>query len=309
MVGYITGSLTRKLGAMLILMILLIAVIVGAVLVTLSQQAADAGVLNIAGRQRMLSQRMAKEALAVKSSNAEVTDVAGRQRMLSQRMAKNALMLSQGDAGAGEALAASHDLFDTSLDDLINGNAELGMPVATASALPALQHVQSLWVPFSEAVQTILTADAGSNDINTALAYITSHNNELLTASNDAVLAFAHDESASDRLGEAADLFDRSLNGLANGDAELDLPEGSVETRALLSEVSTLWAVFSASVDIVREGTPGVELDMAVAEILHDSNELLTMSNAAVLHLQEETEAKTTQLQTIIWIMAAVSVW
>ncbi len=84
---------------------------------------------------------------------------------------------------------AAADLSETSLGNLTTGNADLGMPAATASALPALQNVKSLWVPFSRAVQTVLTAEAGSNEINTALAYITANNNALLTASNDAVPA------------------------------------------------------------------------------------------------------------------------
>lgn len=158
MVGYITGSLTRKLGSMLVLMMVLIAVIVGIVLMTLRQQEADTSVLNIAGRQRMLSQRMAKEALAVKSSNSTVADVAGRQRMLSQRMAKYALLVSTSEPGATDSLATARDLFDTSLENLIDGDVELGMPAATPNAIPALQDVQGLWIPFTHAVGTILTA-------------------------------------------------------------------------------------------------------------------------------------------------------
>ncbi len=432
MVGYITGSLTRKLGSMLVLMMVLIAVIVGMVLMTLSQQEAGAGVLNTAGRQRMLSQRMAKDALAVKSSNATVADVAGRQRMLSQRiakealavkssnstvadvagrqrmlsqrMAKYALLVSTGDAGAIDLLAdarnlfdaslenlidgdvelrmpaatpnavpalqnvqelwipfadavgtiltadvgsadfttalnyvtannnvlltasnpavlafannegalgrldAAADLFDSSLQNLTNGNAELGMPAATGNALSALRNVEELWAPFSEAAQTILTADVGSIEINKAIAYITANNNDLLTASNVAVQAFANNEEARGRLGDEAAEFGAALSGLANGDTELGLPEGTPEVKALLADVATLWVTFEANKEIVLEGTPGVELDTAVVEILDDSNELLTLSNAAVIQLQLESEGKTTQLQLIMWIMGAIGV-
>ncbi len=85
-------------------------------------------------------------------------------------------------------------------------------------------------------------------------------------------------------------------------------PEGTPEVKALLADVATLWTEFEANKEIVLEGTPGVELDMAVAEILNESNELLTLSNAAVIQLQHESEGKTTRLELIMWIMGAIGV-
>ena len=279
MVGYITGSLTRKLGSMLVLMMVLIAVIVGMVLMTLSQQEADAGVLNVAGRQRMLSQRMAKEALAVNSSNATVADVAGRQRMLSQRiakealavkspnstvadvagrqrmlsqrMAKYALLVSTGDPGATDSLAAARDLFGASLNNLIEGDVELGMPAATPTGVPALQDVQGLWIPFNDAVGTILTANVGSAEFTTALAYVSTNNNQLLTASNAAVLAFANNEGARGRLDAATELFHNSLDNLIDGNAELGMPAAMGNALSALQTVKEMWLPFDEAVQTI----------------------------------------------------------
>ena len=59
--------------------------------------------------------------------DARVVNLAGAQRMLSQKMTKDALLLVQGQ-GDRSALQASVARFDRVLKGLISGDAELGLP-------------------------------------------------------------------------------------------------------------------------------------------------------------------------------------
>ncbi len=116
-----------------------------------------------------------------------VINVAGRQRMLSQKMSKEALLIASGDRSAGAALTATAQEFDQTLTDLIQGNAERGIPAA-AGAVPAqLEKVRTLWGPLYEQVQTVASASAGSVRLQGAVNYISANNVQLLTEMNTAV--------------------------------------------------------------------------------------------------------------------------
>ena len=62
---FLLGKVRHKIGFLLILMLALMAGMTGFTDWRLDKQEADAVVINLAGRQRMLTQKMAKEALAV----------------------------------------------------------------------------------------------------------------------------------------------------------------------------------------------------------------------------------------------------
>jgi len=69
----------------------------------------------------------ALRAISVQRADGVVINLAGRQRMLSQRMTKEALML-QADVHSKVALQDTVKLFDKTLAGLIHGDESLGLP-------------------------------------------------------------------------------------------------------------------------------------------------------------------------------------
>lgn len=105
-----------------------------------------------------------------------VINLAGRQRMLSQKMTKEILtyelLRQQTDAipvAQAGVIKNTLSIFDTTLNALINGgNAPTGldmtktefkpMPRATEPALSQLQKVQKLWTPFKQNMEKVITS-------------------------------------------------------------------------------------------------------------------------------------------------------
>ena len=75
-----------------------------------------------------------------------VVNVAGRERMLSQKMTKEKLLVERGVSGYGAKLKATVELFDTSLSNLIEGSQELKIPKTSNGKIKKqLERVQTIW--------------------------------------------------------------------------------------------------------------------------------------------------------------------
>ncbi|MCB0208374.1 MAG: type IV pili methyl-accepting chemotaxis transducer N-terminal domain-containing protein [Anaerolineae bacterium] len=123
-------------------------------------------------------------------TDALVINVAGRQRMLSQKMSKYALMLERGDQNAKEGLAAASRLFDQSLQGLTGGDAAEGLPSASAAMRPQLATVSEVWTPFYSAIQTLQQVNPDQPEFLQSINYVVAHNEDVLTKANDVVLGF-----------------------------------------------------------------------------------------------------------------------
>ena len=90
------------------------------------------------------------------SASAETINVAGRQRMLSQRLAKETLMVVQG-VEQKIAVEKTMQLFESSHRDLINGNSISGIvPPATPEISKQLEHVGKLWTDYKQTINSYL---------------------------------------------------------------------------------------------------------------------------------------------------------
>ncbi len=149
--------------------------------VTNSQKDDGAGI-NMAGRQRMLSQKMTKEILA------GISTTESKVREDSFKSAKNSMRV-----------------FDTTLNGLIAGgkiplslsaadNTFFSSPPADGNAAKLLREVQSLWKNFQGKMNTILS---GAPSAEKDLIWIRTNNTKLLTAMNKAVVQMQKDAESS----------------------------------------------------------------------------------------------------------------
>ncbi|MCP4155212.1 MAG: methyl-accepting chemotaxis protein [bacterium] len=147
-----TVNILRTIKAKMFLVLILFSIVVFSTYLytylVVTNQKSDSLVVNVAGRQRMLSQKVTKECLIYSSS------------------------IHSGKTKA-EAIQNTVTLFEKSLNALLDGGetfSDLGMtkpvtlPPATTTAIKEqLKQVKSLWLPFKEKITSLITSkgDAG----------------------------------------------------------------------------------------------------------------------------------------------------
>jgi|GEM_PF-3087547 len=166
----------RRLRGSYLIALALIAVMTlvshGVVSAMLTQQRADATVINVAGRQRMLSQRMSKAAVALST--------------LSDDPRSHAAFLAE--------LEAAHDLWIQSHHALQDGDPALGLPALENAAMR--RSFVELDRPFAlmDAATRGILSSAGDPDASAALdanvSKLLAHQSAFLTQQNDIVNAF-----------------------------------------------------------------------------------------------------------------------
>ncbi len=125
-----------------------------------------------------------------KQQSGTVINLAGKQRMLTQKMSKEALFMAKGiDADANKAsLIKTEELFDKTLKGLINGDKDLNLPkTGNKEILAQLDKVSKLWTSFKASIDKVV---AGKSDKAT-LEAIAKENLPLLKNMNQAVGMYA----------------------------------------------------------------------------------------------------------------------
>ncbi len=133
----------------------------------------------------------------MQKDDALLVNLSGRQRMLSQKMSKESLIIASGNVAYEGKLKNTETLFETTLNSLKDGGKtalDLGMtkwqtiPAApTKSIKKQLETVQSLFTPFKEAISNVIQSNGKDKD---ALKYIIDNNEKLLSEMNAAVVMF-----------------------------------------------------------------------------------------------------------------------
>ncbi len=132
-------------------------------------------------------------------------NLAGKQRMLTQKMTKEAFELFLGIdmENAKKSLKASRDLFDKTLNGLIKGDKDLKLVATKDKKIQAkLQEVKRLWEPFKNHIDKIYNFEATDKDY----WYIKNNNIKLLKTMNEAVFMYAKLNKSSKKFKLANDI-------------------------------------------------------------------------------------------------------
>lgn len=161
------STLTTKLSAMVIFIIAFTAVSIIITFITVDSQKSDAVVINLAGKQRMLLQKMSKEMLVYHLGRADVTD-----------------------------LKKTIALFNNTLEGLTNGSEELKLPATeNEEILKMLGEVRVLWDEFSARILSLTKHAKESTEYNEDFTFVLKNNMPLLGKMNKIVEAYEVDSS------------------------------------------------------------------------------------------------------------------
>lgn len=250
-------------------------------------------------------------------------NVAGRQRMLSQRMSKAACLMAQDvDATAAfDQLTQSYELFSRTDQALRTGDADMGLePEPHAVVLDALQRVDSHWANYRTIVENGINeayiensdlaamdeaglsvlkfmniavyktarawADSDAEiDLGLAITIDIAGRQRMLTqlaVKNVCLMRVAEDPTEyADSLANAVELFDSSLLALQDGFADIGVvPPPNPEVARTLREVSELWQPIKQVMDTASGGE--ALSDRELSSLARDSELLLQKMNEAV---------------------------
>jgi hypothetical protein len=210
-------------------------------------------------------------------------NLAGKQRMLTQRMSKVVLLISLGidTKKYSKKLDTFSKLYDQTLKGFKKGDDTLELTATeNKDVLKQIDAVEKLWKPFYENIQKVVADGAKAKD---AIAFIVKNNEEMLSSSNDLVTAFeksnadldylskfrlrvvnlagrqrmliqkmtkekllvheVKDASYKDKLKKSIELFDSSLTTLINGNKENNISKPTDgDLKAQYAKVSKLWS-------------------------------------------------------------------
>ncbi|WP_415922013.1 type IV pili methyl-accepting chemotaxis transducer N-terminal domain-containing protein [Tateyamaria sp. SN6-1] len=131
---------------------------------------------------------------------ARAIDVAGRQRMLSQKMMKEACFVSAGLSPQENAaqLRETIQLFDASLQDLRQGDTDAGIaPPPTDAVAEQLETVAKAWVQYKSALNAVEPVVA-IGDPRDQLAALAQQSDAILSAAHQAVLLYVAGAAGAD---------------------------------------------------------------------------------------------------------------
>jgi len=260
-----------------------------------------------------------------------VLNLSGKQRMLTQKMSKEIMLVAlniETDKNLAN-LQKTSSLFDKTLQGLRNGSADLGLPPTSSKRiLRQLDKVDAIWAKFYPVVKEILSNKAVSKD---NIAFVSKNNLPLLKNMNKAVglyekdakkgglkaaqglaatinlagkqrmltqkmskeflfVAYGHDvENNKLNLLETYTLFERTLKGLLDGDDTLGLPGTKPQViRDQLGVVSGLWAKFKPIVELGADyKTTSIAADK-INNLANTNLPLLKQMNKAVGMYEKE---------------------
>lgn len=195
------------------------------------------------------------------SESALRINLAGRQRMLSQRMAKAMCFAALGvdQAGHVEMAAIAHGDFERVLSALRNGDAELGLSSESdPNVLSALDDVDELWEKYGHAV------DRGVQSENVdpwILAAVNSYKLPTLVQMNEAVTEIVQVYATGDvppELAQTINVAGRQRMLSQKATAEFCLIVQGLGSRQNREALGKTLQLFNASLSSLQAGTEGM---------------------------------------------------
>jgi hypothetical protein len=114
-----------------------------------------------------------------------IINIAGKQRMLTQKMSKELFYIKYNEITDFRELNSAMDLFENNLNDLINGNSAKGIyPPQNSLIKSKLDEVHSIWVPFKK---EILNVKSLMKKVKPDIESLVTHINSLLKESDKIV--------------------------------------------------------------------------------------------------------------------------
>ncbi len=260
-----------------------------------------------------------------------VLNLSGKQRMLTQKMSKEIMLIALGINADGNLknLSKTSALFDKTLKGLRDGDTDLRLPPTVSKRIrKQLNKIEAIWTDFHGVVKSILEAKSVSKE---QVSVVATKNLPLLKQMNKCVklyekdasqaglkadpglavtinlsgkqrmltqkmskefllVAYGHEQEDNKlSLLETYSLFERTLKGLMDGDATLDLPGTKNESiRKQLAVVDGLWSGFKPIVAAGAEpGTTAIE-SSKIKELAANNLPLLKEMNKAVGMYEKE---------------------
>lgn len=120
--------------------------------------------------------------LAAQKNDTVIVNVAGRQRMLTQKMSKLALSVAKGNREDQPQLEETINLYDTSLNVLHFGGQLMGQQIPPAPLEMAMlfKKNKDLWLPFREKISVMIHGQLRNVAYEKALLYVREQNEALL---------------------------------------------------------------------------------------------------------------------------------
>ena len=260
-----------------------------------------------------------------------ILNLAGRQRMLSQKMSKEFFLVAadyQPQANRDQ-LKQTMSLFEKTLTGLRDGDDSLGLP-PTGSALivkqldktkecyeqmqPVLAKVADGGTPSTEDIRLIAeTNPPVLKNMNKAVKMYERRASKVLTGagslgvvinlagkqrmltqklSKEFLLVYLGVDPENNRLNvrETAGLFDRTLKGLLDGDSDLELPTTTDPAiRDQLKTVADLWSGFYPTVQVAAEQDAAIT-PAQVATVAEKNLPLLKQMNETVKMYEKQAK-------------------
>lgn len=263
------------------------------------------------------------------SNDSELINLAGRQRMLTQRMSKELLEMSlsqqieERQALQGK-LHSTLTLFDESLETLVNG-------AQNEAITETLDQAQAKWSPMKTNLEKILEIDRKhSAEHLEASNYLYAQANNLLKHSHAAVVSFVQHGGSSEEInlsGRQRMLSQKMAKEMsamlaANGKDRIELRKGFLATRNLfnqsllklqqtsipesqvaLKQVETLWQAMQIKQEtlIKYEELHYPEFEASVEVVIASNVDVLKSMHQVVLAYVSWSNQKKNQLLWLVW--------
>lgn len=249
---------------------------------------------------------------------ATTINIAGRQRMLSQKMMKELVLIKLGvNVDENRALIKETvEVFDSSMQDLLRGNGPKSILPPSAKVESALKDTQALWaklnVDINKALkgdpvnvpelseQSVLVLNAmnkivetyvdiarsqGIKSVGGQVVNIAGRQRMLTQRVSKALFLMAmggENSLAKHEMKQAKTLFGQSHNALLNGNALMEVPRTTQpEIVAKLKEVDALWDTYSTILE------DSIKLEKVTSEKVKEAAEL----NPKILKIMNEAVA------------------